>query len=134
MQASHLGPSLPSPLTERLLCHSAPWASCHCHCKHLAKTFHREANPAHSGALCSLHKDGSFPKCLSGSTRWFQHCIPGITSRKSHLEIKYVIEKDHSPRSLENKAREDGGRIPHEKPFPWEGAFPLRENIKCPLT
>ena len=90
--------SFPSPLTESLLCHRAQWASCHCHGIHLAWNFQREGNSTNSGPTCSLHNDGSFSKHMSGSMHLFNQCIPGIHSIQSHLERKYVFEKDPLPK------------------------------------
>ena len=56
-----------------------------------------EGNSTSSVPTCSLQKDGSSPERVSGSTRWFQNCIPGIHSLQSHWERKYVIEKDPLP-------------------------------------
>ena len=38
-----LGPSITSPITERLLCHYAQWALCHCHDNHWVCTFNWKA-------------------------------------------------------------------------------------------
>ena len=56
-----------------------------------------EGNATSSVPTCSLQKDGSSPERVSGSTRWFQNCIPGIHSLQSHWVRKYVIEKDPFP-------------------------------------
>ena len=66
-----------------------------------------EGNSASSVPTCSLHKDGSSPERVSGSTRWFQNCFPGIHSVQSHLERTYVIEKDPLPTEPE---QENNGR------------------------
>lgn len=49
-------------LTEFLLCHNAPWTSWHFHGKQLAWTLLREGSSTHSGSICSLYDDGSFPE------------------------------------------------------------------------
>ena len=71
----------------------------------------------------------------SGSMRFFKHFITGIPSIKSLLEWKYATEKDPIP---EDPGKWKWGNMrkitTHEKTFTWEGAFPLRENIYCPLT
>ena len=56
-----------------------------------------EGNSTSSVPTCSLQKDGSSPERVSGSTRWFQNCIPGIHSLQSRGERKYGIEKDPLP-------------------------------------
>ena len=66
-----------------------------------------EGNSTSSVPTCSLQKDGSSPERVSGSTRWFQNCIPGIHSLQSHWERKYVIEKDPLPTEPE---QENNGR------------------------
>ena len=66
-----------------------------------------EGNSTSSVPTCSLQKDGSSPERVSGSTRWFQNCFPGIHSLQSHLERKYGIEKDPLPTEPE---QENNGR------------------------
>ena len=43
-------------------------------------------------------EDISSPERVSGSTRWFQNCIPGIHSLQSFGERTYGIEKDPFPK------------------------------------
>jgi len=66
-----------------------------------------EGNSTSSVPTCSLQKDGSSPERVSGSTRWFQNCIPGIHSLQSHWERTYGIEKDTLPKEPE---QENNGR------------------------
>ena len=107
MRASHFGPSLASLLTEGLWCHNAWWAACHSPGNHWASTSQMEGNSTSSVPTCSLQKDGSSPERVSGSTRWFQNCIPGIHSLQSHRERTYGIEKDPLPTEPE---QENNGR------------------------
>ena len=51
---------------------------------------------------CSLQKDGSSPERVSGSTRWFKNCFPGIHTLQSLWERKNVVEKDPLPKELEH--------------------------------
>ena len=44
------------------------------------------------------------------------------------------LKKTHSPRSLNRKPMADGGRTPHEHPFPREEAFPRKETMEYLLT
>jgi len=76
-----------------------------------------EGNSASSEPTCSLQKDGSSPERVSGSTRWFKNCFPGIHSLPSHVERKYGIDKTHAPRSLNRKSMDGGGRTTNEHPF-----------------
>ena len=62
-----------------------------------------EGNATSSVPTCSLQKDGSSPERVSGSTRWFQNCIPGIHSLQSHGERTYGIEKDPFPKEPEQE-------------------------------
>ena len=62
-----------------------------------------EGNSTSSVPTCSLQKDASSPERVSGSTRWFQNCFPGIHSLQSHLERKYGIEKDPLPTEPEQQ-------------------------------
>ena len=66
-----------------------------------------EGNSTSSVPTCSLQKDGSSPERVSGSTRWFQNCFPGVHRLQSHVERKYVIEKDPLPKDPE---QENNGR------------------------
>jgi len=66
-----------------------------------------EGNFPSSVPTCSLQKDGSSPERVSGSTRWFQNCCPGIHSLQSHWERKYGIETDPLPTEHEH---ENNGR------------------------
>ncbi len=66
-----------------------------------------EGNSTSSVPTCSLQKDGSSPERVSGSTRWFKNCFPGIHSLQSHWERKYGIEKDPLPTEPE---QENNGR------------------------
>ena len=61
-----------------------------------------EGNYASSVPTCSLHKDGSSPERVSGSTRWFKNCFPGIHTLQSLWERKNVVEKDPLPKELEH--------------------------------
>ena len=45
---------------------------------------------------------------------------------KEHMGLK----KTHSPRILNRKTMADGGRTPHEHPFPREEAFPRKETME----
>ena len=90
----------PSPLTERLLCHKAQWASNHYHGNQLAWTFQSKGNSTHSGPTCLLYKNGPFPDHV-----WhfrvnmvFQILYVMNTQYKSHLESKYMIEHDTVPK------------------------------------
>ena len=62
-----------------------------------------EGNSTSSVPTCSLQKDGSSPERVSGSTRWFKNCFPGIHSLQSPVERKYVIEKDPLPKDPEQE-------------------------------
>ncbi len=66
-----------------------------------------QGNSTSSVPTCSLQKDGSSPERVSGSTRWFKNCFPGIHSLQSPVERKYVIEKDPLPKDPE---QENNGR------------------------
>ena len=66
-----------------------------------------QGNSTSSVPTCSLQKDGSSPERVSGSTRWFKNCFPGIHSLQSHVERKYGIEKDPLPTEPE---QENNGR------------------------
>ena len=61
-----------------------------------------EGNSTSSVPTCSLQKDGSSPERVSGSTRWFKKCFPGIHSTIS-LGKKIWDEKDPIPRELEQE-------------------------------
>ena len=61
-----------------------------------------EGNSTSSVPTCSLQKDGSAPERVSGSTRWFKNCFPGIHTLQSHWERKNVVEKDPLPKELEH--------------------------------
>ena len=61
-----------------------------------------EGNSTSSVPTCSLQKDGSFPERVSGSTRWFKNCFPGIHTLQSLWERKNVVEKDPLPKELEH--------------------------------
>lgn len=93
-----------------------------------------EGNSASSEPTCSLQKDGSSPERVSGSTRWFKNCFPGIHSLPSHVERKYGIDKTHAPRSLNRKSMDGGGRTTNEHSFPWEEASPGKETMEYLLT
>ena len=129
-----MGPSLASLLTEGLWCHKSWWAACHCHGNHWARTSQMEGNSTSSVPTCSLQKDGSSPERVSGSTRWFKNCFPGMHSLQSHVERKYGIDKTHAPRSLNRKSMDGGGRTTYEHPFPWEEASPGKETMEYLLT
>ena len=62
-----------------------------------------EGNSASSVPTCSLQKDGSSPERVSGSTRWFKNCFPGIQGVQSHGERKYGLEKDKLPTEPEHE-------------------------------
>ena len=62
-----------------------------------------QGNSTSSVPTWSLQKDGSSPERVSGSTRWFKNCFPGIHSVQSHLERTYVIEKDPLPTEPEQQ-------------------------------
>ena len=66
-----------------------------------------QGNSTSSVPTCSLQKDGSSPERVSGSTRWFKKCFPGIHSLQSPVERKYGIEKDPLPKDPE---QENNGR------------------------
>ena len=66
-----------------------------------------EGNSTSSVPTCSLQKGGFSPERVSGSTRWFKNCFPGIHSLQSHWEGKYGIEKDPLPTEPE---QENNGR------------------------
>ena len=56
-----------------------------------------QGNSTSSVPTCSLQKDSSSPERVSGSTRWFKNCFPGIHTLQSHWERKNVVEKDPLP-------------------------------------
>jgi len=94
-----------------------------------------QGNSTSSVPTCSLQKDGSSPERVSGSTRWFKNCFPGINRLQSHVERKYGSEKTHSPRILNRKTMADGGRrITPEHPFPWEETFLRKETMEYLFT
>jgi len=44
------------------------------------------------------------------------------------------LKNTHSPRNIEIKTRDEGGRAARRNTVPREEAFPLRENTECSLT
>jgi len=62
-----------------------------------------EGNSTSSVPTCSRQKDGSSPERVSGSTRWFKICFPGIHSLQSHWERKYGIEENPYPTEPEHE-------------------------------
>ena len=131
------GPTCPSLLTERWLCHKDKWASFHFHGNQLAWIYYREGNSTDPGPTCSLHNGGYFPKHV-----WhfrvkvvFQKLHP----RKPQYKISFGKKICDWKRPLPQvawimKTRKERGRPPQEQHFIWEGALLFREHIYCPLT
>jgi len=110
-------------------------AACHGHGNHWARTSQMERNSTSSVPTCSLQKDGSAPERVSGSTRWFTNCFPGMHSLHSHGEIKYGIEKNPQPTEPE---QENNGRWRKNSPraslsmgggFSTEGNYGISFNL-----
>jgi len=122
---------------KRLLCQKDQWEFCHCLGKQLGWTFHMYGNSIHSGPSCYLHKEGSFLENV-----WhfsvnvvFQTLPPKNPQCKISFGNKICDWKIPTGQiAWTMKAMKEVGRTTHEQPFISEGAFPLRENIYCPLT
>ena len=64
---------------------------------------------------------------------FYTQCIPRMHSIKSHLEIKYVIEKAHTKSLLDNDIKERLRKNTIRTVYSMERAFLLRENKYCPF-
>ena len=87
-----------------------------------------EGNSTSSVPTGSLQKDGSSPERVSGSTRWFKSCFPGIHSLQSHLERQYGIENDPLPTEPEHENNGRWGRNNSRTSLSMGGGFSTEGN------
>ena len=135
--ASHKLPKRLPHLTVWQCGHKAQCAWCHFCGNHFSWNFQRKGNTAHSGPTCSLYNCRCFPGhvCQCRVSSLFQKVQPRSTQYYSQFEKKICEWKRRTYQiAWLLRTRKEWGRTQYEKPFTWEGAFWLMENVYYPLS